>query len=158
VTIRLDHFVGVSQRNVRLAVEPRGVFLRSICLRSIWMKRHVVLALVVLCVVSIGRASAQGVVVPLPAEDSQRINSMLGPGVVGNPVPSKPIADGTVYFPLQAKTLTYQVTSGKNAGNTQTLGVARRSRPDGQQPGSPEYMRPYPIGSFPFQGRWIWWF
>jgi hypothetical protein len=97
------------------------------------MKRQVVLTLVVLWVVSVGRASAQGVVLPLPAEDSQRINSMLGPGVVGNPVPSKPIADGTVYFPLQAKTLTYQVTSGKNAGNTQTLGVARRSRPDGQQ-------------------------
>jgi hypothetical protein len=78
-------------------------------------------------------ALAQGVTLPLPAEDSQRINSMLGPGVVGNPVPSKPIADATVYFPLQAKTLTYQVTSGKNAGNTQTLGVARRVRPDGQR-------------------------
>jgi hypothetical protein len=78
-------------------------------------------------------ALAQGVVLPLPAEDSQRINSMLGPGVVGKPVLSKAIADGTVYFPLQAKTLMYQVTSGKNAGNTQNLGVARRLRPDGQQ-------------------------
>ena len=118
MTIRLDQFLGVALHNVQLAVEPHGVPLRSI-----WMKRHVVLALVVLWVVSVGRASAQGVVLPLPAEDSQRINSMLGPGVVGNPVSSKPIADGTAYFPLQAKTLTYQVTSGKNAGNTQTLAL-----------------------------------
>jgi hypothetical protein len=57
----------------------------------------VVLALVVLCVVSVGRAFAQGVVLPLPAEDSQRINSMLGPGEVGNPVSSKPIADGSLF-------------------------------------------------------------
>jgi len=35
--------------------------------------------LVVLCVLSIGRASAQGVGLPLPAEDSQLVNSMLGP-------------------------------------------------------------------------------
>ncbi|MGO9603192.1 MAG: hypothetical protein ACLQAT_07300 [Candidatus Binataceae bacterium] len=58
---------------------------------------------------------------------------MLGAGVVGNPVLSKPITDATTYFPLQNKTLTYQVTSGRNAGNTQTLGISRRSRPNGQQ-------------------------
>jgi len=77
-------------------------------------------------------AFAQGVVLQLPAKDAQRINSMLGSGVVGNPVPSKPITNGIAYFPLQNKTLTYQVTSGRNAGNTQTLSVSRRSRPDGQ--------------------------
>jgi hypothetical protein len=78
-------------------------------------------------------AFAQGVVLPLPAEDTQRLNTMLGPGVVGSPVPSKPLSDGNTYFPLQNKTLTYQVTSGKNAGNTQALTVSRRSRPNGQQ-------------------------
>jgi hypothetical protein len=84
-------------------------------------------------IVCASTAFAQGVVLPLPAEDAQRINSMLGSGVVGNPVPSEPITDGITYFPLRNKTLTYRVTSGQNAGNTQTLGVGRRSRPDGRQ-------------------------
>jgi len=80
-----------------------------------------------------GTAHAQGVVLPLPPEDAQRINSMLGAGVVGNAVPSKPITDAATYFPLQKKSMTYQVTSGPNAGNTQTLGLGRRSRPSGPQ-------------------------
>jgi len=88
---------------------------------------------VILYMCAAGTAHAQGVVLPLPPEDAQRINSMLGPGVVGNPVPSKPITDAATYFPLQKKSMTYQVTSGPNAGNTQTLGLGRRSRPSGQQ-------------------------
>lgn len=91
------------------------------------------LLLIVLCIGAAGLARAQGVILPLPPEDAQRINSMLGPGVVGNPVPSVPIGDGSKYFPLQNKALTYQVTSGKNVGNTQVLGLGQRSRPDGQQ-------------------------
>jgi hypothetical protein len=83
--------------------------------------------------VNVGSALAQGVVLPLPPEDSQRINSMLGPGVVGSAVPSKPIVDATAYFPLQQKSFTYQVTSGANAGNMQTLSVAHRQRPSGPQ-------------------------
>lgn len=84
-------------------------------------------------ILSASTAFAQGVVLPLPAEDTQRINTMLGPGVLGSPVPSKPLTDGNTYFPLQNKTLTYQVTSGKNVGNTQALTVSRRSQPNGQQ-------------------------
>jgi hypothetical protein len=95
--------------------------------------RKLSLTFVALCIAWVGSAYAQGVVLPLPAEDSQRINSLLGAGVVGNPVPSKPLSDGPTYFPLQNKTLTYQVTSGRNAGNMQTLSVSRRSRPNGQQ-------------------------
>ncbi|MGO9450584.1 MAG: hypothetical protein ACLQDV_05980 [Candidatus Binataceae bacterium] len=95
--------------------------------------RKVTLLLVAFCIANVGTVLAQGVVLPLPPGDLQRINSMLGPGVVGSPVPSKPIVDATAYFPLQQKTLTYQVTSGKNAGNTQALSVGRRSRPNGQQ-------------------------
>jgi hypothetical protein len=88
---------------------------------------------IALCLVAVGTVHAQGVVLPLPPEDAQRINTILGPGVVGNPVPSKPITDAPTYFPLQNKSLTYQVTSGKNTGNTQVLSIARRSRPDGQE-------------------------
>ena len=95
--------------------------------------RKLILMFVALWTAGIGRAYAQGVVLPLPPEDLQRVNAMLGPGVVGNPVASKPLGDGTSYFPLHGESLTYQVTSGKNAGNTQTLGVSQRSRPDGQQ-------------------------
>ena len=82
--------------------------------------------------VASGSARAQGVVLPLPTADQQQITALLGPGVVGNALPSKPIEDASIYFPFQDKALTYQVTSGSNAGNTQTLGLAKTRRPDGK--------------------------
>lgn len=83
-------------------------------------------------VLAIGSARAQGVVLPLPAQDQQTISAQLGPGVVGTALPSTPIQDATVYFPLQDRTPTYQVTSGRNAGNRQTLGLVRTHRPNGR--------------------------
>ena len=77
-------------------------------------------------------ALAQGVVLPLPPEEQQQITAQLGSGVVGKALPSKPIEDASVYFPFQDKTLTYQVTSGSNAGNTQRLGLAKTRRPGGK--------------------------
>ena len=80
-------------------------------------------------------ALAQGVVLPLPPEEQQQITAQLGPGVVGKALTSKPIEDASVYFPFQDKTLTYQVTSGSNAGNTQRLGLAKTRRPGGKSAG-----------------------
>jgi hypothetical protein len=77
-------------------------------------------------------ALAQGVVLPLPPEDQQKIDTELGSGVVGNALPSMPIQDVSIYFPLQDKALTYRVTAGPNAGNTQTLGLAKARRPTGK--------------------------
>jgi len=79
-----------------------------------------------------GPARADGVVLPLPAQDQQKITAQLGPGVVGKALPSKPITDASVYFPLQDKALTYRVMSGPNAGKTQTLGLATVKRPNGR--------------------------
>ena len=76
-------------------------------------------------------AWAAGPVLPLPAADQQRISSLLGPGVVGQALPSQPIADAALYFPLEEKSSLYQVTSGRNAGNTQTLRTAKGKRPGG---------------------------
>ena len=78
-----------------------------------------------------GLARAQGVVLPLPAADQQKITAHLGSGVVGKALPSEPIKDATAYFPLQAKAATYQITSGPHSGNTQTLGLAETRRPSG---------------------------
>jgi hypothetical protein len=78
-----------------------------------------------------GLARAQGVVIPLPAEDQQRITAHLGSGVVGKALPGKRIEDATAYFPLHPKALTYQVTSGPHTGNSQTLGLAESRRPSG---------------------------
>jgi len=77
--------------------------------------------------------AADGVVLPLPPEDQQEINARLGLGVVGQALPSTPITDPSIYFPLQERASTYQVTAGSNAGNTQTLKVAKRNRPGGSQ-------------------------
>jgi hypothetical protein len=79
-----------------------------------------------------GLAQAQGVVLPLPAADQQKITAHLGPGVVGAALPSQPIQKVSTYFPLQAKAMTYEVKSGPNNGNMQTLGLAQAKRPSGQ--------------------------
>jgi hypothetical protein len=86
----------------------------------------------VLAVIGAGHApAADGPVLTLPAEDAQFIAAQLGAGVVGAPLPSGPIADPSVYFPLQERTFTYHVTAGPNAGKTQQLAVAKGQRPDG---------------------------
>lgn len=78
-------------------------------------------------------ARAQGVVLPLPAEDQQNITAQLGPGVVGAALPSQPIDNPSSYFPLQEKAQTYQVLGGPHAGTTQTLELARARRPGGKK-------------------------
>ena len=79
-----------------------------------------------------GHARGQdGVVMPLPPEDQQEINKLLGPGVVGQALPSYPMRDVSGYFPLQERALSYQVTAGPYAGKTQTLAVSKRKRPNG---------------------------
>jgi hypothetical protein len=95
------------------------------------LRTFVTIALSVLLLVA-GSAYADGVVLPLPPEDQQKITTQLGPGVVGNALPSKPIQDVSVYFPLQDKALIYRVTAGPHAGNTQTLGLAKVRRPGGK--------------------------
>jgi len=77
--------------------------------------------------------ATDGVVLPLPPEDQQEINSLLGLGIVGQALPSSPITDPSLYFPLQERAPTYQVTGGSKAGNTQTLKVAKRTRPGGAE-------------------------
>jgi hypothetical protein len=97
--------------------------------------RTFVLAL--LCSISLGAlpcayvSAADGPLLPLPSEDQQYIAAMLGAGVVGQALPSAPIKDVTLYFPLQERVMTYQVTSRKNAGEVQTLKVAKADRPNG---------------------------
>jgi len=76
--------------------------------------------------------SQTGAVLPLAPEDQQKITAKLGAGVVGQALPSQPITDTSVYFPLQDRSPSYLVTAGKNAGNTQTLPLAKRNRPNGQ--------------------------
>ena len=76
-------------------------------------------------------AQAEDVLLPLPVEDQQNIAKRLGPDVVGEPVPSKPITDPTLLFPLHHQRLTYHFTSGKNVGKTQTEALAQVQRPEG---------------------------
>jgi len=76
--------------------------------------------------------AADETVLPLPPEDVQEITTHLGDGVVGQALPSVPITDTGVYFPLQERTSQFLVTSGPNAGKTQTLLLAKRNRPNGR--------------------------
>jgi len=76
-------------------------------------------------------ATAQGPVLPLPADDQQMITTMLGCGVVGQALPSNSIGDVSVYFPLVERTSSFRVTSGPNAGKTQSLSVKKGQRPNG---------------------------
>ena len=94
------------------------------------------LATAALCMLALGGlVSARSVraddVLPLSAEDQTEITALLGAGVVGDALPSKPIDDTSVYFPLEEKELSYQVTGGKDAGKTQALKIAQGKRPIG---------------------------
>lgn len=80
-----------------------------------------------------GLAHAQGVVLPLPPQDQQNITAQLGPGVVGAPLPSQPITDPYLYFPLQYRTHQFQVVAGPHAGTVQTLGLWQARRPGGRK-------------------------
>src|ERR1700732_2126960 len=80
-----------------------------------------------------GSARAQGVVLPLPPQDQQNITAQLGPNVVGAALPSNPINDPSIYFPLQQKSQQFQVVAGPNAGTVQTLGLWQARRPGGQE-------------------------
>jgi hypothetical protein len=80
----------------------------------------------------LSRADAQdGQVNALPTEDRRVIDRLLGPGVVGQAVTSAPIDDTSLYFPLEERSSSYQVTGGPNAGSVQTLPVAKGKRPAG---------------------------
>lgn len=96
------------------------------------MRKCVTIALGLLLLAS-GSVCAQGVVLPLPPEDQQNITAQLGPGVVGLALPSQPIADPSVYFPLQDKSQQYQVVAGPHAGTIQTLGLWKARRPGGKK-------------------------
>jgi hypothetical protein len=91
----------------------------------------IVLAVALAFVSPAGDARAQGVVLPLPPADQQKLAANLGAGVVGAALPSEPISDASVYFPLNEKTFVFQVTSGSNTGNTQNLVLKKARRPGG---------------------------
>src|SRR5260370_42351633 len=94
--------------------------------------RTLVTVIVGLLLLVSGSARAQGVVIPLPTQDQQNITAQLGPGVVGTALPSSPIGDPSVFFPLQEKSQQYQVVAGPNAGTVQTLGLWKTRRPGGR--------------------------
>jgi hypothetical protein len=72
-------------------------------------------------------------VLPLSPDERATVDRILGPGVVGEALPSAPIGDPTTYFPLEERTLSYRVTSGKHAGATYPLKIGRHARPAGAQ-------------------------
>jgi hypothetical protein len=85
-----------------------------------------------LLLVAASSVRAQGVVLPLPPDDQQNITAQLGPNVIGAALPSQPISDPSVYFPLQQKSQNYQVVAGPHAGTVQTLGLWKARRPGGR--------------------------
>lgn len=96
------------------------------------MRNLAIVTLSLLLLVS-GVAHAQGVVMQLPAQDQQNITAQLGPGVVGTALPSQPISDPSVYFPLQDRAQQFQVVAGPHAGTVQTLGLWKARRPGGRK-------------------------
>ncbi len=91
------------------------------------------LSLLLTTIVLTTSALAQGPVLPLPPEERAIIDRILGAGVVGDALPSVPIDDPTTYFPLEERTLSYRVTSGKHVGSTYPLTIGRHARPAGAQ-------------------------
>ena len=78
-------------------------------------------------------ARGQGIVLPLPPADQEKLAANLGAGVVGAALPSERISSASAYFPLNEKTFVFQVTSGSNTGNTQNLVLKKARRPGGSE-------------------------
>ncbi len=91
-------------------------------------------------------ARAADPVLPLPSEGAAEITRFLGPGVVGQALPSQPIADASLYFPLAETAAVFHVTSGSNAGKQQTLRTTKGQRP-GTTPGASSSLRRWPASS-----------
>jgi hypothetical protein len=77
--------------------------------------------------------AAQDPVLQLSPDERTIGDAMLGAGVVGDALPSAPIGEPTLYFPLEERTRSYRVTSGAHAGDTYLLKVGRHARPTGAQ-------------------------
>jgi hypothetical protein len=99
--------------------------------RAGWALATAVLGAALMVSASARAQDVRGVVLPLPPEDQQMIAAQLGP-IVNKPLPSMPIDDVSVYFPLEDKQSVYRVTAGRHAGNMQTLALAKINRPNGK--------------------------
>jgi hypothetical protein len=115
--------------------------------------RELQFVLSVLVMLGSHSARAQNLVRQLPADDQQTIAAQLGPGVLGKALPSKPIDDVSIYFPLRDTASIYQVVAGPNAGKAQMLDLAKVTRPDGRvawrfqlSPTLASFIRPTPEG------------
>jgi hypothetical protein len=78
-------------------------------------------------------AAADGPVLPLTPDERAIIDAMLGPGVVGEALPSVPIGDPTTLFPLKDRASQFRVTSGRNQGRMYVLRVGKHARPMGAE-------------------------
>ena len=66
-------------------------------------------------------ADADGSVIPLADADRAQLDALLGKGVVGEALPSAPLADVDAYLPPQGKTVSYRVvTQGDKKATTET--------------------------------------
>ena len=94
--------------------------------------RATVTATALLLALGVGSPARAGdPVLPLSAEDQAEITRVLGPNIVGQALPSQPIEDTSIYFPLAEKSSVFHVTSGSNAGKQQTLRTTKGKRPGG---------------------------
>lgn len=84
-----------------------------------------------LALAAVEAAAAGGDALPLPADDAAEITRLLGPNVVGRALPSQPIEDPSIYFPLTERSAVYEVRSGSNKGKRQTLRTLKGKRPGG---------------------------
>lgn len=75
--------------------------------------------------------AADAVVLNLPAADASVLAAKLGAGVVGEALPSAPIANATTYFPLRDTKRSYVVTDGERKGQSVLLAVSSGARPNG---------------------------
>ena len=64
-------------------------------------------------------AADAGPVIPLPSADQKQLDALLGKGVVGDAVPSKPIVAPELHLPPKGVTLTYRVVDEKGKTTTE---------------------------------------
>jgi hypothetical protein len=78
------------------------------------------LMVLTLAVCSGAKADTTGATVPLPAADKAQLEALLGEAVVGEALPSPPLATIDTYMPTKGSAISYQVLEAKKPATTET--------------------------------------
>jgi len=90
------------------------------CYRRLGFAALLTAAFVMLACLHQARADAAGPIIPLPDKDRAQLDRLLGKGVVGEALPSAPLAGIEAYLPPKHRVMTLRVVTSDKQTSTET--------------------------------------